>query len=101
MNPYTVTNKKGNMTTVTNENGLVAKNPSKFKKVNRPSICTSIDELEDEEEKISERKSLNQEKEPPSRIVQRPVRNKTCTEISSGLCAQSLIVFQGHNNPLF
>ena len=74
-NHYTVTNKKGNMITVTNGNGLVTKNPSKFKKVNRPSIRTSIDELEDEE-KISETKSLNQEKEPHSQIMQRPVREK-------------------------
>ena len=64
------------MITVTNGNGLVTRNSSKFKKVNRPSICTSIDELEDEEVKISETKSLNQEKEPPSQIVQRPVREK-------------------------
>jgi sensor c-di-GMP phosphodiesterase-like protein len=74
-NPYTVTNKKRNMITVTNGNGLVTRNSSKFKKVNRPSIRTTIDELEDEE-KISETKSLNQEKEPPSQIVQRPVREK-------------------------
>ena len=74
-NHYTVTNKKGNMITVTNGNGLVTKNPSKFKKVNRPSIRTSIDELEDEE-KINETKSLNQEKEPHSQIMQRPVREK-------------------------
>jgi hypothetical protein len=74
--PYTVTNKKGNMITVTNGNGLVTRKSSKFKKENCPSICTTIDELEDEEEKISETKSLNQEKEPPSQIVQRPVREK-------------------------
>ena len=86
-NHYTVTNKKGNMITVTNENGLVTRNPSKFKKVNRPSICTSIDELEDEEEQISERKSLNQEKEPLSRIVQRPVREKrTPTYLQDYVC---------------
>ena len=64
------------MITVTNGNGLATRNSSKFKKVNRPSIRTSIDELEDEEEKISEKKSLNQEKEPHSQIMQRPVREK-------------------------
>ena len=41
-NPYTVTNKKGNMITVTNGNGLATRNSSKFKKVNRSSICTEF-----------------------------------------------------------
>jgi hypothetical protein len=92
-NHYTVTNKKGNMITVTNGNGLVTRNSSKFKKVNRPSIRTSIDELEDEEEKIRKRTSFTNYATTSER--------KTCTEIFSGLCAQSLILFQGHNNPLF
>ena len=74
------------MITVTNGNGLVTRNSSKFKKVNRPSIRTTIDELEDEE-KISETKSLNQEKEPPSQIVQRPVREKrTPTYLQDYVC---------------
>jgi hypothetical protein len=41
-NPYTVTNKKGNMITVTNGNGLVTRNSSKLKKLNRRSICTEF-----------------------------------------------------------
>ena len=41
-NPYTVTNKKGNMITVTNGNGLVTRNSSKLKKLNRGSICTEF-----------------------------------------------------------
>ena len=41
-NPYTVTNKNGNMITVINGNGLVTRNSSKLKKLNRRSICTEF-----------------------------------------------------------
>lgn len=72
-NPYTVINRKGSMITVTNGDKLVTRNSSKFKKVNRPQVQSSTDEIEEQFENISDTKQQNIQDQPPSpRIVQQP-----------------------------